>query len=408
MRRDTAEPARVTRAVTGGVRAAILVTLAAMWLVCGPDGFAQETATPAAMVPAVSGGTSATATDILPGAPHLQTIAQGVVTIDGPITWRVRELALGSTGAPEATDASFALQQSGATIIRNELTGHRVRLDAGEADFLPAGDPFLRFAVGTSPSVLWSVDLLSPAATGSGVPATGTVLFTSDAIGDYPRGTFEVELARNTLLPGEAVVLPPYTGPVLVVVTAGQVEASLAGDQVTQMQAGDARLAGGNSSLRNTGALPATIAVAGFGEPVDGVEAGTAPAQGTTVEAALPTVPAALPPVATVPVQAPTVPAAEPTPVPEVVPAPAPTEPPLQDVGAVDTDADSIADVDETGIYGTDPYAWDTDGAGLGDGEEVFGFGTDPLSWDTDGDGVSDGDEVHVYGTNPLDPSSGP
>lgn len=387
---------------------AALSALAALWLCGVTSGSAQEAATPAAPAAAVAEVAAATAPDILPGAPHLQTIAQGVVTIEGPLVWRVRELTLSTTGAPEAGEAAFSLQRTGAAIVRNELTGRRVRLDAGEAAFLPAGDPFLRFAVGASPSLVWALEALPPEAAASGAPLTGDVLFTSDATNDYPRGTFEAELARTVLLPGEVAVLPPSTGPVLVVVTSGQIEAAPDGEPLTRMQAGDARLVSGRASIRNPEAQPAALVVAGFGEPVDGVEAGTAPGQRPPADATLPAAPADLPPIATVPAQPPAVPEIVPPPALDVAPAPAPTQPALPDPATVDTDADRIADVDEITIYGTDPYAWDTDGDGLGDGEEAFGFGTDPLRWDTDGDGVSDGDEVHVHGTNPLDPASGP
>jgi cytoskeletal protein CcmA (bactofilin family) len=67
-----------------------------------------------------------------------------------------------------------------------------------------------------------------------------------------------------------------------------------------------------------------------------------------------------------------------------------------------DSDGDGLADVDEVGLYGTDPNAADTDNDGLSDGAEVNTYGTDPLSADSDGDGQSDGDEV-ACGSNPLD-----
>jgi quercetin dioxygenase-like cupin family protein len=389
----------------GKVTASIVGAMTVLAVLGAPLGSAQEIATPEPSPATLPSETIVSAADISPGAPHLQTIAQGIVTIDGPITWRVRELTVGSTGAPEMAENAFSLQRSGASIIRNELTSRRVRLDAGEAVFVPAGEPFLRYSVGVVPSVVWSIELLPQAAVGS-TPATGTTIFTSDAINDYPRGSFEAELSRNVLMPGEVVVLPAFTGPVLVMVTSGQVEATVDGGQVAQMQGGDSRLVTGNVSFRNTSSQPAVVVVAGLGEPVDGVEAGAASAQQPPATTALPTVPADLPPIATVPAQAPAVPEVVPTPVPEVVSVPTP--PAAQDPATTDTDSDFIADIDEINIYNTDPNAWDTDGDGLGDGEEVFGFGTDPLSWDTDGDGVSDGDEVNVYGTNPLDPASGP
>ena len=109
---------------------------------------------------------------------------------------------MSATGAPESAATSFTLQRTGAAIIRNELTSRRTRLEAGEAYFMPSGDPFLRYAVGSDPSIIWVIELL-PQEAASAAPTTGTVLFTSDAINDYPRGTFDVELQRGILLPGE-------------------------------------------------------------------------------------------------------------------------------------------------------------------------------------------------------------
>jgi hypothetical protein len=64
---------------------------------------------------------------------------------------------------------------------------------------------------------------------------------------------------------------------------------------------------------------------------------------------------------------------------------------PVDTATAVDSDGDGIADVDETNIYGTDPYNWDTDGDGRGDGEEAFVTGTNPAVWDDPNGAASDG-----------------
>ena len=96
--------------------------------------------------------------EFIAGAPHVQTVAQGLVGVEGPVVWRVRELGLSATGAPETATSSFALQRTGASIVRNELTSRRTRLEAGEAHFMPAGDPFLRYAVGSDPSIIWILE----------------------------------------------------------------------------------------------------------------------------------------------------------------------------------------------------------------------------------------------------------
>ena len=45
---------------------------------------------------------------------------------DDPSAWRVREVGLGATGAPETATTSFALQRTGASVARNELTSRRM------------------------------------------------------------------------------------------------------------------------------------------------------------------------------------------------------------------------------------------------------------------------------------------
>ena len=333
------------------------------------------------------------------GAPHVHTVAQGLVGVEGPLVWRVRELGLSATGAPETASSSFTLQRTGASIIRNELTSRRTRLEAGEAFFMPTGDPFLRYAVGSDPSIIWVVELVPAETAAPGAPANGTVLFTSDAINDYPRGTFDLEMQRGILLPGEVSELPPHTGPALVMVTSGRVQASADGGQPAPISAGSGRLVTGGLTLRNGDTQPAAFVVGALGEPVDGAEQPAQPAAQvvpTPVPGqAVPTV--LLPPVDAAPTAVP------PTPVP-AAPVEAPTAVPPAEVpssASGDIDGDGLSDVDEA-AYGSDPLNRDFDADGLLDGEEVYVHGTDPLNNDSDGDGLLDGEEVNQYGTSPV------
>ena len=64
-----------------------------------PTVLAQEEAaspTPAGLPPS----------EINPAAPHVQTVAQGVAGLEGPVVWRVREVSLMGTTAPEIGRAS--------------------------------------------------------------------------------------------------------------------------------------------------------------------------------------------------------------------------------------------------------------------------------------------------------------
>jgi hypothetical protein len=320
------------------------------------------------------------------------------------------------------------LQRTGAAIIRNELTSRRTRLEAGESQFMAAGDPYLRYAVGSNPSIIWIVELVPPEAAAPGAATTGTVLFTSDAVNDYPRGTFDVELQRGILLPGEVSELPAHTGPALIMVTSGRVQATADGGQPAPVNAGSGRLVTGALTLRNGDTQPAAFVVAALGEPVDGADQPAAaqavptPVPGQPVPTVLlPLVDAAPTATAVAPVE----PTPAPAPVVEPTPAPAVVVSEsgdidgdgLSDVDEAaygsdplnrDYDADGLLDGEEVYIYGTDPLNNDTDGDGLLDGEEVYQYGTSPIAWDTDGDGLSDAEELFTYGTDPLDPVSGP
>jgi hypothetical protein len=445
--------ARVVAALLGVALAVALLApaaerVAAQDLPTQPPSPAAVEPTPVPAEPTPEAQVAAGPAEFTAGAPHVHTVAQGLIGVEGPLVWRVRELGLSATGAPETAASSFTLQRTGASITRNELTSRRTRLEAGEAFFTASGDPFLRYAVGSDPSIIWVVELVPAEAAAPGAPTNGTVLFTSDAINDYPRGTFDLEMQRGILLPGEVSELPPHTGPALVMVTSGRVQASADGGQPAPISAGSGRLVTGGLTLRNGDTQPAAFVVGSLGEPVDGAEQpASAQAAPTTVPGqAVPTV--LLPPVDGAPTAVPPtpvpVPVEEPTPVlPTAVPSSASGDidgDGLSDVDEAaygsdplnrDYDADGIIDGEEVYVYGTDPLNNDSDGDGLLDGEEAFQYGTGPLSTDADGDGLGDADEIFVYGTtpgafdtdgdgigdgeevfnlgtNPLDPASGP
>ncbi|MDQ3693242.1 MAG: hypothetical protein M3464_06410 [Chloroflexota bacterium] len=345
--------------------------------------------------------------EIGPDAPHLQTVAQGVVGLDGPVVWRVREVSLLGSTAPETGGFSFVLQRTGTGLVRNELTGRRTRLEPGEAFFMPTGDPFVRTAVGDDPVVAWIIEMVAPDQPAILGLEGGTVLVTTPEISDYPAGSFDAELMRAVLLPDESIAVSTRTGPALLMVTSGRVRAGAEDDaEPGTVSAGTGELLTGPVTITNDQPQAAVVVIAAIGEAVDGAEFSVAQAEPDVAEPEV----AAPPPTA-----APPVIVAEPPP-PTAAPQPPPsggdsdsdnlTDEQEAAIGAdplnPDTDADGIADGDEINIYGTDPLSNDTDGDGLLDGEEVFNFGTNPLSSDTDGDGLTDNDEIYTHGTNPV------
>lgn len=421
---------RTTADRTGQWRSCLRLALMSALLFAGAAGAAsaQETTStpePSGLPPS----------EIDPNATHLQTVAQGVAGLDGPVVWRVREVSLLGSTAPETGGFSFVLQRTGAELIRNELTGRRTRLEAGEAYFMSTGDSFVRTAVGTDPVVAWIIEMVSPSQ-----PATlglegGTVLLTSREITDYPSGSFEVELTRAVVATNETITLPAQTGPALLLVTSGRVQAAGEDSPTETVSAGTGQLLGGPFTVTNAENQPAVIVVAAIGEAVEGAEV---PITQAAPEAVPPT---PLPAVAAQPAAETPVPTPEPTQAAQVAPTGGDSDgdnladeleaqygsDPLNP----DFDGDGLADGDEVNTYGTDPVNNDTDGDGLIDGEEVFQTstspqstdsdgdgltdtdeiytnGTNPAVLDTDGDGVPDGEEILIYGTDPLDPASAP
>ncbi len=214
--------------VVGGFRALGSVAVAGALLFAGVGGaLARQTppaVAPLTTPPAEQTQAVPTPSEFTVGAPHLQAIAQGLATIDGPFVWRVREVGLSPAAQQETPPASFALQRTGASIVRNDLSTRRMRLEPGEAVFMSAGDPFTRVATGADPSITWVIEMMPEAA--AAAPGAGATLFSSQPIVDYPAGTFDVELLRGVLLPGEVSEIPPHTGPAMVLITSGRVQVS--------------------------------------------------------------------------------------------------------------------------------------------------------------------------------------
>ncbi len=308
-------------------------------------------------------------------SPYAQTIAQGLVFIaDGSLVWRVRQV----TPAPEEEaesvtgPSSFNLQISGDSVIRNDVTLKRARLEVGEAFYRSADDPYTLRSEGDDPSRVWFIELVSADAE---APEDGEVVFTSDPLDLDPLvdRIYDMELVRNVLLPGEEADLPTHTGPALVMVTFGSIETSGGADGPTTLDRGTGQIAEGDLTLSNTGTEPAVYVVATLGARV--LDPGEEPdTDADTTEVADDATPGA-------------------------------DDTAAADDPDADTDEDGLTNAEEADV-GTDPADPDSDADGLTDGDEVNEFVTDPLNPDSDADGLADGDEVNIYFTGVGNPDS--
>ncbi len=310
-------------------------------------------------------------------SPYAQTIAQGLVFIEGDsLVWRVRQVAPAPEEEAESVTgpSSFNLQISGDSVIRNDVTLKRARLEVGEAFYRSADDPYTLRSEGDDPSRVWFIELVPADAE---APEDGEAIFTSDPLGldALGEGTYDMELIRNVLLPGEEADLPTRTGPALVMVTFGAIETSGGTEPAGTLDRGTGQVAEGDLTLSNTGTEPAVYVVAALGARV--LDPGEDPDTATDAE---------------------TTQAADDA-------TPGADDTAAADDPDADTDGDGLANADETDL-GTDPTDPDSDADGLTDGDEVNEFVTDPLNPDGDGDGLADGDEVNLYFTGVGNPDS--
>ena len=286
-----------------------------------------------------------------------QTIAQGLGAFDGfeDGKWRITELEpRAMTEAPIVTSeyAGFLYQMEGNTIVRNDTTGKRARLEPGEAYFFSADDKYVRYKE-EGVSRAWLIEVVPDDAKSSDAP--GDVIYTSDAIGSFPDDTRDMELAAGNLMNGDAADVANFEVDALLMVTVGSLDV-LSGDESITMNAPAALLISDEVQISNTSGDAAVYLVAKIGSSVGDYNG---PVDGTLAT-------------------------------------------PSDEDANDESDGEVAVDPDAT----VDPMQ-DSDGDYLIDTDEAV-YGTDPNNPDTDGDGYDDYVEVVDYGTNPLDPLEWP
>ncbi|HQY30342.1 MAG TPA: thrombospondin type 3 repeat-containing protein [Thermomicrobiales bacterium] len=240
----------------------------------------------------------------------------------------------------------------GTTVVRNDVTGKRARIEPGEAYYFSAGDKYVRYRE-DSASRAWLIEVVPADADPDDAP--GTVIYTSKEIGSFPSNTRDVELMAANVLNGADSQIPDFEVDAVLMVTVGSLEVTT-GERTLTMNAPTALMISSEVSITNTSGAPAVYLVAKIGNAVAAYNGVT---DGTTTE-----------------------------------------EPAATDSESDETTTDT--DPDAT----VDPMQ-DTDGDSLIDTDEAV-YGTDPNVQDTDGDGYDDYTEIVIYGTDPLDPGEWP
>lgn len=327
-------------------RGAFVVTLSAAVLVAGASASAASRPD-AAPIPPASG--------------HAQVIAQGVAAFTaGPHHWRLVSNDVGAAAvtidvaAPTFLVAASDAADAGPVRV-NDPDGLGWVLADGEAAYRPTDsaatiDP-------TPGAVLHEIAIDE----GSG----------DDAF-DPGDGLRDLDLVRDVLAGGESLTVRSDVS-ALVFVTSGVVTAT----DGSQVSAGTTRAVVGETTLTNAGAEPAIVLAAIVGAPI--AAGGAAPTTAPGNDGPSPT---------------------------QSSTTPGPSSPATTIDPTLDTDGDGLPDVDEIGIYGTNPNNYDTDGDTVSDYLEAKDGKSDPFDPDTDGDGANDSEQFDGY--DPRDPTSYP
>jgi hypothetical protein len=208
-----------------------------------------------------------------PGAPAV--LAHGLAYISGDqVVWQVRETEMPDEPEGISSSESVMLQRDGATIIRNDVTAKRAKLDPGEAYFIAADDPYTVVS-DTVGSMTWILGLVPSE------DVADDAFYESPLIDDLEEGVYDMALVRYVLQPGESADLPDHTGPALLMVSAGEVEVE---DEsgLSTLAASDGQLMPGEGTVTNNGSSPVVYLVAMLGDQVDDTTAAAPQAPSTT------------------------------------------------------------------------------------------------------------------------------
>jgi hypothetical protein len=210
-------------------------------------------------------------------------LAQGATYVSGDtLVWSVTEI-----DAPELDDAesesgnsALFLGTEGAMVIRNDVTGKRAQIEAGEGFFRAPDDAYTISAVGASASY-WAFEL------GSAEDVSLDAFYEGPKVEGIDEGVYDLEMTRFTLLPGEAADLPEHNGTGLTMVLSGEIE--VRGDRVASLREGEGQTLlpdSGDAEVTNSGSQPAMYVFVSLGEAIsdDTAGAGTASQPQATAE----------------------------------------------------------------------------------------------------------------------------
>lgn len=245
-----------------------------------PEATQPPVETPAASPEAISRSNSQSAQRVdsatSPGAPA--TLAHGLAFYDGDdLVWQVQEIkvpviaeASASTGA-----SGIVVQREGQSIVRNDATGKRALLSPGEAFFISSDESYTIMAEDDGSSI-WKYSLVDPD------DVAGDAFYESPTLTSVRNGTYDFQLIRYVLQPGDTADLPENSGAGLVMPGAGETQVDHGG-QLSLLgldgSHGQGQVLRQPTSISNTGSEPVVVFYLLLGDQVS--DDSSAPPQNT-------------------------------------------------------------------------------------------------------------------------------
>ncbi|HWV24588.1 MAG TPA: hypothetical protein VNZ58_10400 [Thermomicrobiales bacterium] len=213
-----------------------------------------------------------------PGFPAV--LAHGLAYVSGDdVVWQVRETDMPTVDKARSTTsgAAIMLQRDGSSIVRNDVTGKRAKVDPGEAYFRAAGDGYTVMAEDDT-SVVWTFELVNPN------DVAMDAFYEGPKISNLSEGVYDMMLTRYVLTPGDQVDLPDHNGAGLVMGASGEIEVN-AGGQRSALEPGDGQTIQDSGSVSNTGDADAVFVYVYLGDVVSDASAGAGTGQSSSATA---------------------------------------------------------------------------------------------------------------------------
>ena len=193
-------------------------------------------------------------------------LAQGLIYLTGDaVIWQVREVEL-SESSTVTGNARVILQRSGTSVVRNDVTGKRARLEPGEAYFASADDPYT-ITEESGTSVVWIFEISNNNTVGEGA------FYLSPDVTGYGEAVYDYEFARNVIGTGETAEFEGGSGPSLLMVLSGEVNVT-GGGSTASLSARDGLIVDAGATIEGPNSGEAVYVTMTVGPEVGDIPAG--------------------------------------------------------------------------------------------------------------------------------------